>query len=804
MRLTIALFLLGVSAIYHEAQAQTTVKGVVLNKQGEFLEGISVRGQGKATRTNEQGYFELYIAKPGEFNLDFSGVGFHKHHLTVQPNGLETSIQNQILQESKHQIEQIDVKGYNSVNHRSLEVSKSGVRDLDLPQAVQVINSQVISDQQVNVLSDALKNANGVALGANRGGVNENFYARGYSLGTNNIFKNGARTNNGGSIEASTLESVQILKGSAALLYGGVSGGAVLNLVTKKPKFENGGEVSMRFGSYNQYKPIVDVYGPISQKLAFRIIGTGSYAESFRDEVESKRIYVNPSLLYQMNDKSSLNVMFDYLKSDFTPDFGIGSVEGKIQKEVGRNAFINVPWAFNKTNSSNAQADFGHQFNDDWKLQVLASYQQYNRDYYGAERIQANAQGIAPRALNRTKQDELTYNQQINLTGKLTTGFLKHQILVGGDADESNVKNYAFNIYAKGGSQPSTSYDNIDLFNPYAEGMRTDKPLDSLKTRTSTDIFRVGAFVQDLVSVTDQFKVLLGVRYTYQNTGRGLVYDYKTNTETTTPNVGKDKEDMGNKIDKAWSPKFALIYQPLVSTSIYVSYSNNFVSNAGYDVNYLPMTPSSIDQYEAGIKNDFLQGRLSTNLTWYRIQNNNFAQTIIGADGKVADANMKEFTGVSASDGIELDVAGELGKGFNVLAGYSYNFMRYLETNENGVVEGIRLVGTTAHTGNATLFYSLPDHIAKGLKLGVSAFYTGKRNAGWNTTKVNQKEGVDRIIPIDPFTTFDFTAGYTYKNWNIMAKVNNIGNAFNYYVHENYSVNPIPPRGFTTTLSYKF
>lgn len=99
MRLTIALFLLGVSAIYHEAQAQTTVKGVVLNKQGEFLEGISVRGQGKATKTNEQGYFELYIAKPGEFNLDFSGVGFHKHHLTVQPNGLETSIQNQILQE---------------------------------------------------------------------------------------------------------------------------------------------------------------------------------------------------------------------------------------------------------------------------------------------------------------------------------------------------------------------------------------------------------------------------------------------------------------------------------------------------------------------------------------------------------------------------------------------------------------------------------------------------------------------------------------------------------------------------------
>ncbi|MEI5983419.1 TonB-dependent receptor [Sphingobacterium sp. PU5-4] len=807
MKLTKLFILLAAMAIAQEVDAQTTVKGKVLNQKGESLTGISVHGSNKHTKTNDQGEYELYIPTAGSFQLQFTGIGFQKQELAVVPQGTITELSALILQQNNQQIEQIDVKGYNSVNHRSLEVSKSGVKDLDLPQAVQVINSQVISDQQINVLSDALKNANGVALGANRGGVNENFYARGYSLGTNNIFKNGARTNNGGSIEASTLESVQILKGSAALLYGGVTGGAVVNLISKKPKFEHGGEVAMRIGSYNQYKPMVDVYGPLSQRLAFRIVGTGGYAESYRDQVESKRLYVNPSLLYKISDKSDINVMFDYLKSDFTPDFGIGSVEGKINEKVGRNSFINVPWAYNKTNSSNAQVDFGHQFSDDWKLNVLASYQKYLRDYYGSERIQANAQGIAPRALNRSEQDELTFNQQLNLTGKLQTGTFQHQVLVGADADQSKVKNYAFNIFANGTGEnvaPSTAYDNINVFDPYASGMRSDMPTADLKTRTNTNISRYGVFVQDLLSITDQFKVLAGIRYTYQKTGRSEVYDYKTNTTSVTENPGKDKVDMGDKVDKAWSPKFALIYQPLKGTSLYVSYANNFISNSGYDVNYQPMGPSLLDQYEAGIKNDFFQGRLSTNVTWYKIINNRYAQTIIGDDGKVADSNMKEFTGRSASDGVELDVAGELAKGLDVLAGYAYNYMRYLETNENGILEDMRLVGTTAHTANGTVFYTFQDGAAKGLKLGASVFYTGKRNAGWNTTKANQRDGLDRIIPIGAFTTFDFSAGYQYGKWNILAKVSNIGNTFNYYVHENYSVNPIPPRSFTTTLSYRF
>lgn len=806
MKLSQLFVLLGATTFYTATNAQTTIKGQVSSNNNESISGLTVKVKDKVTMTDKGGHFELYVPFPGSFTVEVTGVGYQRETILVSPKEEQTQLGTIVVRHSNQHIEEVEVTGYNSLNDKVLNIGKAGILDRDLPQAVQIINAQVIEDQQVNRLSDALKNANGIAMGANRGGVNENFYARGYSLGANNIFKNGARTNNGGSIEASTLESVEILKGSAAILYGGVTGGAVVNLVTKKPKFESGGEVSMRVGSYNQYKPIVDVYGPLSKKLALRVVGTGEYAESYRDYVESKRVYINPSLLYQISEKSSLNLMFDYLKSDYTPDFGIGSVDGKINKEVGRNTFINTPWAYNKTNSSNGQINFEHKFSSNWDLQAIASYQQYGRDYYGSERIQAKADGLAPRALNRTESDELTFNQQLNLRGTVMTGTIKHQILVGADADQSNTKNYAFNIYGIASLPDSvtTAYDVINVFNPYQSGMRTDIPNADLKTRTTTDIYRYGGFVQDLISVTDQFKVLAGIRYTYQKTNNASVYDYAKGETSITPNKGKDGVDMGSKVDKAWSPKLALIYQPIPTMSLYVSYANNFTSNAGYDVNYQPMGPSLIDQYEAGIKNDFFQGRLTANLTWYRIQNNKFAQTIIDADGKVKDSNMKEFTGKTASDGVELDLTGRITDGLNIIAGYSYNFMRYLETNENGNVEGVRLVGTTAHTANGTVFYTLQHGNLEGLKLGFSTFYTGKRNAGWNNTKVNEREGVDRLMPVDPFTTFDFSAGYSYRNWSILAKVSNIGNAFNYYVHENYSVNPIPPRSFTGTLSYKF
>lgn len=779
------------------ANGQTTVTGLLIDNKGNSLSDITVSVGSLKTKTGHDGKFSLYYPYKGQFELTFTGVGFKHDFVKISPSGHHIQVQPIVLHRSQSEIDQVDIDVYKSPNNKVINVGKGNISDKDLPQAVQIITNQVIRDQQINTLGDALKNANGIAIGSDRGAVNENFFARGYSLGTNNIFKNGARTNNGGRIEASTLESIELLKGSAALLYGGVSGGAVINMVTKKPKFQLGGEVSMRYGSWDTYKPTLDIYGPLSEKVAFRFIGTGSTGKSFRDYVSSDRIYVNPSVLYKISDKTNLNFNFDYQNSDFTPDFGIGTVDGKINESIGRNTFLNVHWAYNKTNSTNGQVALEHSFNSHWKLNANASFQNYIREYYSSERLNPKADGLAPMTLNRTSTEEFTTNEQINLTGDFKTGSVKHQLLVGLDADQSTINAYTFNIYADKNkpNTVSTAYGTINVFDPDIASL-TFIPHVSKNTRTKSDVNRYGAFVQDLISVTSKLKVLAGIRYTYQHTPVSERYTYNSN---------KTEENGMKYNDKAWSPKFALIYQPIETMSTYVSYSNNFTSNStSLDINNEPLGPSIIDQYEAGIKNDFFKGRFSVNLTWYKIINNNFAQNVVLADGTI-DSQHKEFTGKTASDGVEVDFSGQIIKGLNVIAGYAYNFMRYTSTLPNaGTVEGVRLVGTTANTANATIFYTIQNGSLRNLKVGGSAFYTGKRNAGWNNTKINVADGVDRLIPVGAFTTVDFSLGYSIGKMSILAKIANIGNVFNYYVHENYSVNPIPPRNFITTLSYKF
>jgi iron complex outermembrane receptor protein len=130
--------------------------------------------------------------------------------------------------------------------------------------------------------------------------------------------------------------------------------------------------------------------------------------------------------------------------------------------------------------------------------------------------------------------------------------------------------------------------------------------------------------------------------------------------------------------------------------------------------------------------------------------------------------------------------------------------MRYTKTadTKGSYVEGERLVGTPANTANGSAFYSF-DKKLKGIKIGVSIFYTGDRFAGWNNTK-GQDQNYSRLIPVNGFTTLDISAGYSYKNFSLLAKLSNVTNTYNFYVHENYSINPIAPRQLIATIRYKF
>lgn len=772
---------------------QTTLTGKIVTADGKAAGyvNVGIKDLNKGTVTDENGFYILRNLPAGQMVIKVSFIGLQTQEKVITILEGQSIELNFELKESSQRLSEVIITAARN-NQQVPAIGKSGINPMDLPQSTGIVSSQVISDQQASRLSDVMKNVSGVAMGSSRGSTSENFFARGYSLGSNNYFKNGSRYNSGSIPEVSTLEQVEVFKGSAAMLYGNVSGGAIVNLVTKRPKFEYGGEVSLRGGSFNSYKPIGDVYGPISKNLAFRTIGTFENNESYRNNVKSDKYYINPSLLYKAGKKTDILVQGDYLKYELTPDFGIGSLAGKIPTTISRSSYFNTPWAYNKAEQTNASATIDHKFNDSWKLNVIGSYQLFKRDYYSTERIQADAVGDWSRSLARINTAEDYYSGQANMTGKLKTGKISHQVLIGTDTDSYLNTSHTFNFKA--------AYDKINLLDPNKYNARVDMPFAKDSLRTEAPTYRLGYYAQDLVSLSDKFKVLAGLRWSYQ---KALVTDIYNLVNGTTK-----KGAASAKADQAFSPKLGLVYQPITSMAVFASYSNNFTVNSGIDVLDQALRPSLVDQFELGLKNDFLKGKLTANFALYKIINNNLAQQaqyLLDGVTVNTNTNIKELTGQTTSDGFELDLTGSVVPGLYFMTGYSFNYMRYTKTSglKGSYIEGERLVSNPAHTAHGSLFYTFNSTKLKGVKLGASSYYIGERNAGWNNT-VGQIQSETRLISMSGFTTFDLSAGYTLKRISLLAKLSNITNELNYYVHENYSVNPTPPRQFLTTLSYKF
>lgn len=687
---------------------------------------------------------------------------------------------------------------------------RSGLKPMDTPQSVQVINGEVIEQQQAIRLSEVLKNANGVYVGSARGGAQESFFSRGYDMSANNMFKNGFRYNAGSIPDVAGLDKVEFLKGGSALLYGNVAPGGILNLVTKTPSFKSGGEVTMQAGSFAYYKPSVDFYGPLNKFIAYRINASYENAESFRDVVKNERLYVNPSLLFLVTDKTHITLQGDYLNADWTPDFGTGII-GKEIVEVPRNNFYGAIWSKGNTKSASASALINHDFNKNWKLNFNSSFQSYDRTSKSTAQLATVAtNGDWTRPLVENQNLEQILGEQLSLQGNFNTGSIKHQIFTGTDFENSFATAYTYAF-------TPANYDTINLYTFNPDTQRTDEPNSRATQIVKTETNRFGVYFQDLISVTNQIKVLAGIRWSWQEAEVSTYKETTTgagNPENATPTITP------KRLDNAFSPKVGLVYQPTKDMSLFASYSSSFTPNTGTTVDLQPIEASIIDQYEAGIKTDFWKGVLSTNVTVYQITNSNLAQTAeFAADGSLNTNNqLKVLGGATKSKGIEVDITARPVEGLSIVAGYSYNDMRYTDTSgTNGsFVEGDRVARTPQNTANLSFFYTLPSGVLKGLSFGAIGNYIGDRLGGWNDDYVwtenkpatNPKTYTvtirDRDIPLEGYATVDASVGYTWKKFSVLCKLSNITNELNYTVHENYSVNPIAPRQVMTSLKYKF
>lgn len=761
------------------------LKGTVKDQKGNLVSGVSIRlketKRGLSTPENGEFIFEKLHSQT--YTLVASFVGYQTLIQKIKVEEGKTLSLELGLVEVSEELKEIVVRGSVSPNEKPVAIGKMAIRPMDLPQSIAIIDEKVLSQQQVNSMSDVLMNANGVYIMGTAGGYQEEIASRGYSFGSSNTFKNGVRFFNGMNLETSGLEKVEILKGSSAILFGSVTSGSVMNIVTKKPKFGFGGEASMRVGSFGLLKPTLDIYSGISKNVAVRINGSYQKANSFRDVVSSDRVYVNPSILFNISKKTNILLEGDYTQGTSTPDFGIGTINYKIA-DVPRERFLGVSWGYYNAKQSSATLTINHSLSRNWKITAAAGYRNYATELLSTGRpTLTSTDGTWIRGVQGSDVKDNYFIGQVDLKGIFKTGRIEHQFLVGIDADTYETTTTAYTTLAR--------YDTINIYGTKQYKIRTDVPALAKSTVTTAPTNRVGVYTQDLISVLSNLKVLLGVRYSYQDV-RSNVLTVATNKSVETVNL-----------DQAFSPRLGLVYQPSKTNSLFASYSNAFTTNTGVDVSGNALAPSIIDQFEVGSKNMFLNGRVTANLTLYQITNDNLAQMSL-ANGNT-NANIKELAGTVRSRGVELDFVARLNEQVSLMAGYSFNETKY--TQSNLYIVGSELRYNPKNTANISGNYAFSGKL-KGLSVGLIGLYFGERFAGRSTrlhiNGVPTNTDTFQLIPLSDYTQLDATLGYTYKNISLRTKIGNVTNVLSYNVHDDNSVNPIAPRNFNATLAVKF
>jgi iron complex outermembrane receptor protein len=672
--------------------------------------------------------------------------------------------------------------------------NKSGIKPIDLPQSTAVVSQTTLQNQQVTTLTDILKNTNGVYIMGNTGGFQEEIASRGYALGSSNTFKNGVRYFNGMPVETSGIERVEFLKGSAAILYGNVTAGGIMNIITKKPKFEFGAEASLTVGSYDYYKTTFDVYDALGKNMAFRMNGSNTQSNSFRIGVSSESKYINPSFLVNFSPKTSLLLEADYAKDHRTADFGAGIINYELV-DLPRSRFVGVSWGYNEAEQASFTTTLKHQLNENWDVNFVNSFRYYQTDLFANTRpnspitsMQLN--GDWTRGIQRSEAKDNYWLQEANIKGKFKTGSIEHQLLIGADTDTYKTVTLA-SVYKNPDLNYTNNYDTINIFTTDLSTARNDVPNMDKVTLTTAPVKRVGGYIQDLVSFNKYFKALLGVRYSYQDT-ENEVYTFPVTNPTPKP----EKTVITNQYDDAFSPRFGLIFQPTKKQSIFASYSSSFVPNAGLDFDTKEaLKPSTIHQYEIGIKNELFDDRLFANVTLYQIENNNLAQT------SLVDATYKELAGGTKSKGVEVDLVANPVKGLSVMAGYSFTEIKY--TASNIYIVGSSLLYMPKNTANLNFNYNFESGKLKGLNIGLVNTYIGSRAAG-RSTNLTTPTDPRKPVSLPDYIQNDATIGYKCNKITIRGKVSNIFNVLSYNVHDDNSVQPIAPTNLSITVNYTF
>jgi len=646
--------------------------------------------------------------------------------------------------------------------------TKMAMEARDVPQTVNTLEMSKYKVYGLNDLSVLLDGTPGVDTSYDM--RSDGITIRGFAADSNDVYRDGVR--NAGQIRRGTanVERIEIVKGPASVLYGRGLGGGVVNLISKQARFDAVSSIGVRGGSWENRGTTVDVNQVVTNNIVIRLTTDFEQSDSFRRGISNRNRMFSPSILIDNKQGLSWLAQYTYDKVWRRPDRA-PAFDALPDGVSSRTAYAH-PDDFVEDIAESIRSELNYAFNSSWSVKWTAAWNESAQDFdhlYAGRYNPTTGKMTFTRAWQETSNTN--FINTIDINGYFNTGPVSHTLLFGVEAArEKRLPNLAT---SGASSDPGLLYPwEIDPYDPVFIEPKT--PRGDAKTSNRHRATSEALYIQDLMSLGEQWKVLVG--------GRFDRFHFRSH------NLITDKQ-RGYRGD-TFSPRVGVIWQPSGSQSLYASYSKNFAPYGGRglmsvsvdDTAVYDADPQYSRQYEVGIKSEWLSERLSSQLSVYELELYNIRYR--------PDPDNEPFLwavrGSERSRGAELSLTGKiLEGGLYVRSGVGLQEAKIIEDKSTPANEGRHKRGIARKTGNLFLRYA-----PKGpLYAEIGVTYKGPiYNDLANTS---QRSG---------YTRWDASVGWRVMPWTVTLAVTNLTGK-DYW---RSSSMPGAPRSFLLSANYVF
>ncbi|MND77893.1 Ferrichrome-iron receptor precursor [compost metagenome] len=654
--------------------------------------------------------------------------------------------------------ETLTVVGKRSQHEEVATATRTSTPAKLVPQSIESVSASELTAYGQPTLSEALSGIPGVnASGDTRfDGVN----IRGFNA-SNDFYLDGLRDDMQYTRDLGNIERVEVLKGPAAVLYGRGSTGGIINRVSKKPQRGQASSVTARVGSFDSQRLAADLNAEAGERVQLRLNLAQEDKESFRDGVTSKRTLLAPSANWEITDKLNWLVQYERNGSDRTPDRGIPGVNGRPADVPIESVYSDTSRDFIDDVAQSTRSQLTWDLNEQWQLRQQLGYtsldSQFDNTYVTSVK---GDQVTRARWQQDLKANNLTSNTEAE--GQLQTGPVEHRLLVG---LEQSWQERTPKLY-----QNATPIPPGNLYDPGS--LPSYNGAMKLSSDANHKVRGYGLYVQDQLSLGDWH--LLG----------GLRRDAFT---VTSRRNDLDKEETLSVT--SLSPRLGLVWNPIEEHAFYTSYSKTFTPVGGELIGITPgdknnnLDPQHTRLYEGGVKSDWLNGRLATTLSLYRLEMYNKRSK------DPLDPTKVILTGLQRTDGIELSARAQLTDAFYLHGGIAIQDAEQVKADAD--LQGKRPSNVSRQNGQLFAGYQNGQQGWYG-ETGVTA--VGDRFAdNANTT----------VLP--GYARYDARAGYRWQHWDAQLSVENLTD-HDYFVSATSAAQIMPgsPRQLNLTAAYRF